>query len=73
MVDEDVGKLYLTMGEMCQMLHISANTAREMMRAGEITGCRIHNKKWLFKRSDIEAYLEANCSTHSELEASRRD
>lgn len=64
---QDWQHTYLNLKELCQYLHVSPSTVERMMREGLIRGYRIYRQNILFKRAEIDEYIE-----HHPIEEERR-
>jgi excisionase family DNA binding protein len=56
----DVTDTRLNLKAAAAKLGISTRSLREMCKAGRITYTRVDRLHWLFRLSDIEAFLERN-------------
>ncbi|WP_069801649.1 helix-turn-helix domain-containing protein [Thermogemmatispora onikobensis] len=63
---------WLTATEAGKLIGVTRRTMVRVVERGEITGYRIASA-WRFKRSDIEAYLEAHRYGPGRLPRSRND
>ena len=48
----------LTVGELCEILHIGRNTAYKLLRSQQIPNKRIGNKKYIIPKKGVKKYLE---------------
>ena len=48
----------LTVGELCEILHIGRNTAYKLLRSQQIPNTRINSKKYIIPKKGVKKYLE---------------
>lgn len=48
----------LTVGELCEILHIGRNTAYKLLRSQQIPNKHINSKKYIITKNGVKKYLE---------------